>query len=111
MQLYISVRREKEMTMYTSQALFLQIILALCATEMVHAQDACSESEKSVNLAGGQRYHGIVEVCLDGVWRTVCSDNFGFETAQLVCGELSLSTQNPSGMYKTECPSHTKLLL
>lgn len=42
-----------------------------------------------VRLAGGRnRYEGRVEVQLFGKWGTVCDDNFGSRSAQVVCRML-----------------------
>ena len=35
---------------------------------------------------------GRLEVCLDGVWGTVCDSSFGVAEARVVCRQLGYST-------------------
>ena len=54
---------------------------------------ACRNGD--MRLAGGANcYEGRVEVCLDGLWQTVCDDSWGSADAQVVCRQLGYQ---PSG--------------
>ena len=49
----------------------------------------------NVWVPGGTNWReGTVEVCYNGVWSTVCDDQFGVEEAQVVCSKMGY---DPSG--------------
>lgn len=42
-------------------------------------------------VAGSSELEGRVEVCVDGVWGTVCSDLWGAEESSVACRQLGFS--------------------
>lgn len=42
-------------------------------------------------MAGSSELEGRVEVCVDGVWGTVCSDLWGTEESSVACRQLGFS--------------------
>ena len=49
--------------------------------------------EGDLRLVGGQNLlQGTVQICVGGVWGTVCGDGFGTPDAQVICRQLGLAT-------------------
>ena len=52
---------------------------------------------RDIRLYGGNYYFGAVQVCVDGLWGSVCRDSFWDNNdASVVCKQLGFS---PYGMY------------
>ena len=45
----------------------------------------------TVRLRGGGTLYGRVEVCVNEVWGTICSDFWDYEDASVVCNQLGYS--------------------
>ena len=51
--------------------------------------------DKSVRLSDGRNeLEGRVEVCMDGVWGTVCNDPWSMENTAVVCSQLGFGKWN-----------------
>ena len=44
-----------------------------------------------MRLIGGDEHEGTVEICIDGVWGSVCDDYWDRDNAQVVCRQLGFS--------------------
>lgn len=55
---------------------------------------ACRKDGGLRLVNGGRPNVGRVEICIGGVWGTVCDDLFGNNEARVVCRQLGFSTSN-----------------
>ena len=51
----------------------------------------CNNSDVRLSGSGSGNSYGRVEVCVNGVWTTICSDFFDYEDASVVCSQLGYS--------------------
>ena len=60
---------------------------------VLHTQPACNN--EGIRLVGGTSPNeGIVEVCYEGVWGTVCDANLDRSSALVACRQLELPTDS-----------------
>ena len=57
-------------------------------------------SDGSVQLSGGlTNDSGRVEVCIGGVWTSVCSHDWDKRDAQVVCSQLGANKSEPNQIF------------
>ena len=50
-----------------------------------------------IRISGGDNTNqGLVELCIDGKWTSICDDGWGSEEAKVVCKEAGFSTVGTS---------------
>ena len=54
----------------------------------------CGKDGRLRLVNGGTPNLGRVEICIEGVWGTVCHDTFGDSEARIVCRQLGYSTSD-----------------
>ena len=64
------------------------IYATIILTSLQTVRDPSCE-DGMVRLIGGEtQLEGQVEICFDGVWGTICNDNWGSRDATVVCRQL-----------------------
>ena len=87
------------------------IVTMVCHIAVYSNLSNCSHGD--VRIAGGEsKYDGRVEVCINGVWNSVCSQLWGNLHAQVVCRQLNHSSLGVSSLKTFTCrPSLNSHLL
>ena len=70
----------------------------ICRSYCIHTDLEVKEcSDGSLRLVGGEtEAEGRVEICMGGVWGTICNDHWSKEDTDVVCDQLGLLS---SGIY------------
>ena len=65
-------------------------------------------TDGAVQLVGGSRFYGRVELCRNNEWGTVCPNGFGVQEATVICRQLSLPSKKATVicMYIRTIPHH-----
>ena len=62
---------------------------------------ACDQN--AIRLMGGQsKFEGTVELCDNGMWKTVCDRGWGVKEARVACRQLGFSEDTRSSLIKTD---------
>ena len=69
-----------------------QVVRMCTLIPYIAFEEQCS-TEGELRLAdGGAANEGRVEICLGGVWGTICDNNWGADDAVVACRQLGLPT-------------------
>ena len=59
---------------------------------LIETFNSCNERGLLRLVGGNNQYEGRLEICLNGVWGTVCDDNFEGVDANVACRQLGYSS-------------------
>uniref|UniRef100_H3D099 Lysyl oxidase homolog n=1 Tax=Tetraodon nigroviridis TaxID=99883 RepID=H3D099_TETNG len=90
--------------MLPSGSILCLLSIFLCPWVLCYAQSDSGSPVIQIRLAGNKKkhYEGRVEVLYNGVWGTVCDDDFSISAAHVVCRELGFMDAEawfPSAKY------------
>ena len=57
----------------------------------------------TIRLKGGGSTYGRVEVCVNKIWGTICSDFWDYEDASVACSQLGYSPYGMLMLHVTDC--------
>ena len=76
------------------------------------AQDSCSQYGNVRLIGGSNEREGRVEVCIGGVWGTVCDDSWSSSDARVACRQLGFEVDSAPCAFVDSMPtkkSYSKL--
>ena len=80
--------------------------LSICSTDGNLTTHIVCTNNGELRLSGGSTaMQGRVEICWNGVWGTVCDEQFDSTEAQVVCAQLNYPT---TGQYHIVCILYSK---